>query len=110
MAATTSNGGLSISIQDQGKGMSGADLKIAMQPFGQVRHGPDIQHEPGTGLGLPLVKLMMELHGGDLELTSKPGKGTKARLLFPPNIVIHRYRQEGGDGSGRAFIFTGGKH
>lgn len=109
MAATTSNGGLSISIQDQGKGMSGADLKIAMQPFGQVRHGPDIQHEPGTGLGLPLVKLMMELHGGDLELTSKPGKGTKARLLFPPNIVIHRYHQEGGDGSGRAFIFTGGK-
>ncbi|MBL4615305.1 MAG: HAMP domain-containing histidine kinase [Magnetovibrio sp.] len=105
--ALTASGGLSISVQDQGTGMSAQDLKIAMQPFGQVRHGPDVQHKPGTGLGLPLVKLMMELHGGDLEMTSKPGIGTTARLLFPAEIIVNRYTREGGDGSAKAFIFTG---
>jgi len=106
-AAPTTGGGLSIAIHDQGQGMSEDDLKIAMQPFGQIRHGPDIQHEPGTGLGLPLVKLMMELHGGDLEMISKPGQGTVARLIFPPASAVKRYRDDGRDGSGESFIFTG---
>jgi len=106
-AATTSSGGLSITIYDNGQGMNADELKLAMLPFGQVRHGPDVQHEPGTGLGLPLVSLMMELHGGNLEMTSKPGKGTSARLYFPPDIIIKRYTKDGGDGSGQAFIFTG---
>ena len=106
-AAPTTGGGLSIAIHDQGHGMSMDDLKIAMQPFGQIRHGPDIQHEPGTGLGLPLVKLMMELHGGDLEIISKPGQGTTARLIFPPASAVKRYRQDGIEGSGESFIFTG---
>ncbi|HEY9079074.1 HAMP domain-containing sensor histidine kinase [Magnetovibrio sp.] len=106
-AAPTSGGGLSIAIHDQGKGMSADDLKIAMQPFGQIRHGPDVQHEPGTGLGLPLVKSMMELHGGDLEITSTPGQGTVARLIFPPRLAVNRYRQDGSSGSGESFIFTG---
>ena len=105
-AATTASGGLSISIQDEGQGMSAADLKIAMQPFGQIRHGPEVQHEPGTGLGLPLVKLMMELHGGDLEISSKPGTGTTARLIFPPEIVINRSTSDDSD-SGSSYIFTG---
>lgn len=105
--ATTASGGLSISIHDQGEGMNAEELKIALQPFGQIRHGPEVQHEPGTGLGLPLVKMMMELHGGSLELTSKPGIGTVARLLFPAKIIVKRYTSKGGDGSGRSFIFTG---
>jgi len=106
-AAPTTGGGLSIAIHDQGHGMSTDDLEIAMQPFGQIRHGPEIQHEPGTGLGLPLVKLMMELHGGDLEIISKPGQGTTARLIFPPASAVKRYRQDGRDGSGESYIFTG---
>ena len=80
---------------------------LVQQPFGQIRHGPDVQHEPGTGLGLPLVQSMMELHGGELEMTSKPGRGTTARLVFPSAIVIKRYTKDGGDGSGSSFIFTG---
>ncbi len=107
-AVQTANGGLSITITDQGDGMTADELKLAMQPFGQIRHGPEIQHEPGTGLGLPLVKLMMELHGGTLELTSKPGKGTTARLVFPPDIMVKRQTGDGGGGNGGAFIFTGG--
>jgi len=106
-AAPTSGGGLSIDIHDQGKGMSAGDLKIAMQPFGQIRHGPDVQHEPGTGLGLPLVKLMMDLHGGDLEIISTPDQGTTARLVFPPASAVKRYKDDGRDGSGESYIFTG---
>jgi len=106
-AAPTKGGGLSIAVQDQGRGMSADDLKIAMQPFGQIRHGPDVQHEPGTGLGLPLVKLMMELHGGDLEMTSTLGQGTTARLVFPATILVKRYRDNGSDDSGQSFIFAG---
>ena len=106
-AAGTTSGGISITVQDNGKGMSAEDITIAMQPFGQVRHGPEIQHEPGTGLGLPLVKLMMELHDGDFELTSKPGEGTTATLIFPASHVVKRYNQSGGDDGGRGFIFTG---
>ena len=106
-AAPTSRGGLSIAVHDQGKGMTEDDLKIAMQPFGQIRHGPDVQHEPGTGLGLPLVNSMMELHGGDLELISTPGQGTTARLIFPPASAVKRYKGGDRDGSGESYIFTG---
>ena len=102
----TADGGLSITIHDEGKGMTADELKIAMQPFGQIRHGPDVQHEPGTGLGLPLVKLMMELHGGALEMSSAPGHGTTARLLFPPTLVVRRFANDGED-DGSSYIFTG---
>lgn len=86
-AASTTNGGLAIAIDDHGKGMSAADLKIAMQPFGQIRRSSDLQHHTGTGLGLPLVKLMMGLHDGALKITSRPGHGTTAELLFPAAAV-----------------------
>jgi len=38
----------------------------------------------GAGVGLPLVKTLIELHGGRLVLDSAPGRGTRARLEFPP--------------------------
>ncbi|MEG3617721.1 HAMP domain-containing sensor histidine kinase [Magnetovibrio sp. PR-2] len=106
-AAGTASGGVTITVEDNGNGMSAEDISIAMQPFGQVRHGPEVQHEPGTGLGLPLVKLMMELHDGDFELSSQIDKGTTAKLIFPASHVIKRYNQSGGDDNGRSFIFTG---
>jgi len=87
-ATCTANGGLSIAVHDHGKGMNAAELKIAMQPFGQIRHSSDTQHHVGTGLGLPLVKLMMELHGGKLDITSNPGGGTTAELVFPPTAMV----------------------
>ena len=42
----------------------------------------------GTGLDLPLVKKMIELHGGELRLDSKLGVGTTVTLIFPPDRVI----------------------
>jgi two-component system cell cycle sensor histidine kinase PleC len=41
----------------------------------------------GTGLGLPLAKAMLELHGGRLEIESAPGRGTTVLLLFPAERI-----------------------
>jgi signal transduction histidine kinase len=42
----------------------------------------------GTGLGLPIVKSLTELHGGRLTIASMPGTGTCVRVLFPPERVV----------------------
>jgi signal transduction histidine kinase len=41
----------------------------------------------GTGLGLPLVKSLIELHGGTLQLESQEGKGTLATVVFPSERI-----------------------
>ena len=56
------------------------------EPFVQVASAFSREHE-GTGLGLPLVDQIMQLHGGRLELESAPDKGTSATLHFPPSRV-----------------------
>lgn len=69
-----------ITVNDNGVGMSEEDIPKALSVFGQVHrtHG----HE-GTGLGLPLCKMYIELHGGKFSLTSKLGHGTTVHIAFP---------------------------
>jgi signal transduction histidine kinase len=71
-----------IVVRDTGIGMDPSEIPVALSPFGQVDQGLARRHE-GTGLGLPLVRNMIELHGGTLSLTSARGKGTTATLHFP---------------------------
>jgi PAS domain S-box-containing protein len=71
-----------IAVSDTGVGMTPEEIETAMTPFGQVTGHMDRTHE-GTGLGLPLTKALIELHGGRLELTSEPGSGTTARITLP---------------------------
>ncbi|MCZ4279625.1 ATP-binding protein [Kiloniella laminariae] len=71
-----------IRVEDTGIGMSPADIALALQPFRQVAD-VSVTTESGTGLGLPLVKSFVEMHGGQLEIDSKLGEGTTARLQFP---------------------------
>ena len=61
-----------------------------MEPFGQIRDPSHASEhgEKGTGLGLPLAKAMMDLHGGVLHLQSKLGEGTTVSLYFPRQRVI----------------------
>jgi len=80
------DGGLAIVIADDGIGMSSEDIKVALTPFGQVDSPLGRQRE-GTGLGLPLAKSMMELHGGALAIASAPGEGTTVELWFPSSRV-----------------------
>jgi signal transduction histidine kinase len=50
-------------------------------------------HE-GTGLGLALVKSMMDLHDGSLEIESEPGKGTKVTIYFPKQRTLSPGKSE----------------
>jgi signal transduction histidine kinase len=77
-----SNGSLLITVSDTGVGMTAEEIKVAMSPFGQVVSKVSGQHS-GTGLGLPLAKAMMELHGGTLAMRSQPNQGTTVELRFP---------------------------
>jgi len=80
------DGGYVITIQDSGIGMSEQDIAKALTPFGQVENKMTATHN-GTGLGLPLAKAMLELHDGRLEITSRPGTGTKIALFFPASRI-----------------------
>ncbi len=80
-------GGLTLRVVDTGIGIAAEDIDRVMSPFGQVYGALDRRYE-GTGLGLPLVKSYMQLHGGDLRLDSKLGEGTAAILLFPRDRLV----------------------
>ncbi len=66
-----------IEVRDQGIGMTPAQLARAFERFYRADTSGNI---PGTGLGLNLVKEIVEIHGGTIELASEPGAGTTARM------------------------------
>jgi signal transduction histidine kinase len=76
--------GLTVTVADTGIGIPPEDLGRVLEAFEQVDNTLSRRHQ-GTGLGLPLVKAMMELHGGAFELESTLGVGTKATMVFPPD-------------------------
>jgi signal transduction histidine kinase len=86
-ARVTKAGTLVISISDTGIGMKAADIPNVMTPFVQVDSKLSRSYE-GTGLGLPLTKSFIELHGGDMGIKSSPGKGTTVTVYFPPEIQV----------------------
>ncbi len=75
-------GGISIVVKDNGIGMHPADIPTALEPFGQIDSSIARRYE-GTGLGLPLTKVLVELHGGLLEVSSEPDKGTTVTVRLP---------------------------
>ena len=75
-------GGLQFRITDTGIGIPKDKMDLAMAPFGQVGGTMARKHE-GTGLGLPLTKRLVEMHGGTLDLSSEPGQGTVATVRLP---------------------------
>ncbi len=79
--------GFVISVTDTGIGMSAADLKTALEPFGQVEDAYCRNHD-GTGLGLPIARHLAELHGGRLEIASRKGAGTCVTVILPPSRAI----------------------
>jgi signal transduction histidine kinase len=79
--------GYLFAVEDTGIGMAMEDIPKALAPFVQVDRSLARKHE-GTGLGLPLTKRMIELHGGRLELKSALGLGTTATLVFPKSRIV----------------------
>jgi signal transduction histidine kinase len=75
-------GDLVISIKDTGIGISPEHLERVLSPFEQVADHLTKENE-GTGLGLPIARALIELHGGDLTLSSDLGIGTTVALRLP---------------------------
>lgn len=69
-----------IQVQDQGIGMTTEQLSRVCERFYRADASGKI---PGTGLGMSIVKEIVELHGGEVEITSQPGVGTRVTLWLP---------------------------
>ena len=86
-ARLLNNGGLALSIIDEGVGMSEHDVAYALSEFGQVNNA-FVAKEEGTGLGMPLAKSITELHDGGFQVASTPGEGTRVTITLPPARVL----------------------
>jgi signal transduction histidine kinase len=73
---------VTVSIEDQGIGISPEDQKVIFDPFRQAK-GPLYRKYGGTGLGLSIVKEFVRLHGGEIWVESEPGKGAKFSFTLP---------------------------
>ncbi|HEX2117379.1 MAG TPA: PAS domain-containing sensor histidine kinase, partial [Alphaproteobacteria bacterium] len=85
------NGDLDVAVSDTGVGMTAADSAKVFEPFYQVQSHRSRSHE-GTGLGLSLVKGLVEMHGGAVAIRSALGLGTTITATFPAARVIPRPR------------------
>ena len=74
-------------IADTGIGITPEEIPKALAPFQQIDSRLSRQHA-GTGLGLPLTKALVELHGGSLDLQSEVGVGTTVTVRFPAHRVL----------------------
>lgn len=86
LRAKEADGAILIEVEDTGIGMGPDEILRALTRFGQV-DSVMTRRSAGTGLGLPLVKQLVELHGGRLTLSSEKGVGTKVVLSFPQDVT-----------------------
>jgi two-component system cell cycle sensor histidine kinase PleC len=85
--AATPDGGQSLTIKDTGPGIPKEEIPRVMQAFGQGSLAHQTA-EGGTGLGLPIVHNLVNLHGGSFELRSELRKGTEAVVYLPKSRVL----------------------
>ena len=77
---------MKIVVADTGRGIGEADLPKVMDPYVQV--GPDfVRKKEGTGLGLPLVKKLVDMHGAEIAISSELGVGTTVAIAFPASAA-----------------------
>ncbi|MFV3127312.1 ATP-binding protein [Niveispirillum sp. KHB5.9] len=74
-------------VADTGCGMTPTEVAMAMEPFRQVNSHLTRTAE-GTGLGLPVAKSLVELHGGTLSIDSVPGEGTSVSIRLPTRLHV----------------------
>ena len=72
-----------VAVRDSGPGIPKDEILIVMSAFGRGKNA-----EEGSGLGLPIVKGLVELHGGTFTLKSKLREGTEVIVIFPPERVM----------------------
>jgi|GEM_PF-620581 len=81
------NDGMILRVVDTGIGISQVDLDRVMEPFVQADSTLSRSAE-GTGLGLPLSRALVELHGGELTITSELGKGAVTTVRLPAERLL----------------------
>ena len=81
LTAREREGGAEILVQDHGRGIPREELDKVCQPFYMVDKSRS-RKAGGAGLGLALCRRIVELHGGELEIESEPGRGTRVRVLW----------------------------
>lgn len=84
----TQAGGQYFSVRDTGPGIPEAEIPVIMSSFGRGSLAQK-NAEEGTGLGLPIVKGLVEQHGGTFTLRSKVREGTEVIVVFPPERVMN---------------------
>ncbi len=89
---TSSEGNIRLVVRDTGIGMNVEQMEKALQPFGQTPN-QDYDHNDGTGLGLPLARSLVELHGAIFKITSQPKVGTEIAIIFPKEMLVERANQ-----------------
>jgi CheY-like chemotaxis protein len=80
-----------IEVRDTGTGIAPQDLERVFQPF-ERGHGAEARREPGLGLGLAITRLLAQVMGGDISVTSMPGVGSRFRLrmMLAPSTAAPR--------------------
>jgi two-component system cell cycle sensor histidine kinase PleC len=90
----TSTGGQYFSVRDTGPGIPESEIPIVLSSFGRGSMAQKNADE-GSGLGLPIVKGLVELHGGSFTLRSKVREGTEVIVILPPERVMTALPQLG---------------
>ncbi|MBL8690324.1 MAG: HAMP domain-containing histidine kinase [Rhodospirillaceae bacterium] len=86
-AAHCADGRVAIVTSDTGIGMTHDEIAKALTPFHRSESAFSRRFE-GTGLGLPITKSLAEAHGAHLEITSRPGIGTRCAVIFPATRTL----------------------
>lgn len=84
-SALTDSGYVLIRVKDTGIGMSDDEVQMALEPFKQVLTA---HKRPGTGLGLPLTKALIEANNASFTIKSRKNEGTLIEIAFPPPQVL----------------------
>jgi len=83
----TASGGQYMTVKDTGPGIPEEEIPIVLASFGQGSNSIK-SAEQGAGLGLPIAKSLVDLHGGTFQLKSKLRIGTEVIVTFPPERVV----------------------
>jgi len=83
----SADGGLVITVTDNGLGMPRGEIELAFAPFVQL-DSTHSKHYEGSGLGLPLVKSLVKMHGGTVRIESEIDQGTSVILHFPAERMV----------------------
>jgi two-component system cell cycle sensor histidine kinase PleC len=82
LVATKEASTVTVAVTDTGRGMTDAQVKNALMPFVQVK-SQYTRDQEGTGLGLPIAKALIEMHGGRFVMSSAPENGTTVAFTLP---------------------------